>query len=982
MVRCNKHNVEENAKIDLNLIFGKYGEVGACRCEQCRKVYIDVKGLKSGDLGTLTKNYKLSNQHKYIDLPKTLYVLNNNHFSKLLSKSKNLIYISEFTADNYEKTINIVTRYDPDNDRYYISKNILTKKMLRIVDKYQIKLIYFNNINQLDLINDIDNIPDIFYVIESSQLTKLENRIILEDKTNFVDKKGNIYSINAKYNKNENVYYISKKDYIDCKDVLNELSIKVIQVNNMNAFVENYKYHDMPSKMFLLDKCDLQRLTDELSLIECAGFIDNNKNDYYIPTKYDKKNRKYYITYGTSETFLNTLKKLNIELEELNLDDNINLDNVYNSVDFENFKQSKRVAEAYKSANIVYNPYQYLPWLYLYNENCSNILISDEVGLGKTIEAGILINQEIHDHPNNNILIVCPAFLKNKWRDELKQKFYLNASIFNEEDSNNKLMILPVSRLKRFNEENKIHYHMVIVDEAHYFKNSKSARYTHLSNLLQKNKSNHKVFMSATPINNTANDYYSISKLLDKQFAITSTTKRQAYIDIHKRNVKEVYVDLNENEQNIYDVTDALDPFSGTIYRHIGSSCLYALKKYAEKYSNDESEVKQELRNSLEELLSSDYDDLNEIESFHDNLSKYALSGVDSKLKKLNELIESIEDKKIVIFSHYIETLKYLKSELSQEYRCEYIYGNNFSNNNVFTDKKNRFKDAKTWFDQKDLSEKTILICSDSCKEGIDLDEASCLINYDLPFNPSILEQRIGRIDRMCQKQDMTIFNFHVNDTYDDRLHMILSSKLLIINYYSEYGVGNPLSIVEDGTSPFDKFIMYFRKHEKLSLTNDDYSVIKKILRKVDVKVKKDVNQTEILQLLVENKNKIIDLFDDKEIDLLTEEQLRIQKDILDKKLGFPSHNSGALSFDSCSKRNLAETINNNPYLRIKLSCIINDYERKIKDIEDTGNPMILSEVDIKSSLLFSSNAAEKDVFISSDVIEILKTAGAKVYAN
>lgn len=219
MVRCNKHNVEENAKIDLNLIFGKYGEVGACRCEQCRKVYIDVKGFKSGDLGTLTKNYKLSNQHKYIDLPKTLYVLNNNHFSKLLSKSKNLIYISEFTADNYEKTINIVTRYDPDNDRYYISKNILTKKMLRIVDKYQIKLIYFNNINQLDLINDIDNIPDIFYVIESSQLTKLENRIILEDKTNFVDKKGNIYSINAKYNKNENVYYISKKDYIDCKDV-------------------------------------------------------------------------------------------------------------------------------------------------------------------------------------------------------------------------------------------------------------------------------------------------------------------------------------------------------------------------------------------------------------------------------------------------------------------------------------------------------------------------------------------------------------------------------------------------------------------------------------------------------------------------------------------------------------------------------------------------------------------------------------------
>lgn len=423
-------------------------------------------------------------------------------------------------------------------------------------------------------------------------------------------------------------------------------------------------------------------------------------------------------------------------------------------------------------------------------------------------------------------------FLKNKWRDELQQKFYLNASIFNEDDCNTSLLILPISRLKQFNEQNYNQYQMIIVDEAHYFKNSKSARYEHLNKLLENQKIENKIFMTATPINNTQNDFHSISSLLDDSFVTTSTTKRQAYIDIHKRTINEVYVNLDSNEQSIYDVTDALDPFSGTIYRHIGSSCLYALKKYAERYSNNESEVKQELRNSLEELLSSDYDDLKEIESFNNNLSKYSLNGMDSKLEKLIELIDKIQDKKIVIFSHYIETIKYLKSELSQEYRCEYIYGNNFSNNTVFNEKKNRFKDAKTWFDKQDLSEKTILICSDSCKEGIDLDEASCLINYDLPFNPSILEQRIGRIDRMCQKQDMKIFNFHVNNTYDDRLHMILSSKLLIINYYSEYGIGNPLSIVEDGVSPFDKFIMYFKKNENLSLTNDDYSVIKKILRK------------------------------------------------------------------------------------------------------------------------------------------------------
>ena len=981
MVRCNKHNVEENAKIDLDLIFGKYGVVGACRCEECKTIYIDASGPKSGYLGTLAKSYKLFNKHECYEIPKELYVLNHNHFKKL-PKILDLISVDEFTIKNYG-VIRLFAKYDPENARYYISKSFCSKKLLELIDKLEIRLIYVSNINKLDSYKNIIKLPNLFYVLHSKDLKQLESKITLQGIERFVDKNGNIRSIHAKYSNELKTYYISEYTYLDIKEILDNLSVNVIHINDLKSFNGIYKYYDIPSKIYVLDKRQLKKISKNISLQNRSEFIDKNTNYYYIPSKYDDKDNKYYITYGTRDTCLELLETLGVEMEELqDTLENVELDDIYKNIKIDNLKQSKRVAEAYKSANIVYNPYQYLPWLYLYNENCPNVLISDEVGLGKTIEAGILISEEIHDHPNNNILIICPAFLKNKWRDELKQKFYLNASIINDDDSNNKLMILPISRLKRFNEENKIHYHMVIVDEAHYFKNSKSARYTHLSNLLQKNKSNHKVFMSATPINNTENDYHSISKLLDKQFAITSTTKRQAYIDIHKRNVKEVYVDLSENEQNIYDVTDALDPFSGTIYRHIGSSCLYALKKYAEKYSNDESEVKQELRNSLEELLSSDYDDLNEIESFNDTLSKYTLSGVDSKLEKLIELIESIEDKKIVIFSHYIETLKYLKSELSQEYRCEYIYGNNFSNNNVFTDKKSRFKDAKIWFDQQDLNEKTILICSDSCKEGIDLDEASSLINYDLPFNPSILEQRIGRIDRMCQKQDMTIFNFHVNDTYDDRLHMILSSKLLIINYYSEYGVGNPLSIVEDGISPFDKFIMYFRKNANLSLTNDDYSVIKKILRKVDVKVKKDVNQTEILQLLVENKNKIIDLFDDKEIDVLTEEQLRIQKDILDKKLDFPSHNSGALSFDSSTKRNLAKTINDNPYLRIKLSCIINDYERKIKDIEDTGNPMILSEVDIKSSLLFSSNAAEKDVFISSDVIEVLKTAGAKVYAN
>ena len=107
--------------------------------------------------------------------------------------------------------------------------------------------------------------------------------------------------------------------------------------------------------------------------------------------------------------------------------------------------------------------------------------------------------------------------------------------------------------------------------------------------------------------------------------------------------IKEVYLDLSPYEQGVYDVTDDLDTFSGTIYRHIGASCLYALMQYAQKYSNNESEVKQELKAGLEELLEYDYDEEKDIEDMSSKLSKFHLDGQDSKLDKLIEVLSSLE---------------------------------------------------------------------------------------------------------------------------------------------------------------------------------------------------------------------------------------------------------------------------------------------------------------------------------------------------
>lgn len=767
-----------------------------------------------------------------------------------------------------------------------------------------------------------------------------------------------------------NDFVVARKEYISEMNKNNQLK-------EVKYFITpSYEIVNLPT-MRKTD-CGVYYITCE-TLIANIDFIDQNDLMFFVKDKTvlpiiaaDKKTHDYLVAWGYPEID-DYCSKSSTNKESTNKD---------SSIDITNLKQNNKVAVAYKTANIRYNPYQYLPWLYMYNEGNKSILISDEVGLGKTIEAGILVSEELSRNENSKVLIVCPAFLKFKWKEELFDKFNLRSSIYDLDDSNASITILPLSKLNKFNQSDYEQYDMLIVDEAHYFKNSSSARYKHLSNLIKKKSPSNRVFMTATPINNKEDDYDSIKKLLGNRFSTTSTTKRQAYINIPRRMIKEVFLDLSPYEQGVYDVTDDLDPFSGTIYRHIGASCLYALMQYAQKYSSNESEVKQELKAGLEELLEYDYDEEKDIEDMSSKLSKFHLDGQDSKLDKLIEVIDEIEDNKIIIFSHYIEIVKYLKSELSDKYNCEYIYENNFSNHTVLTNKKNRFIDAKIWFEKQDLSKKTILICSDTCKEGIDLDAASCLINYDLPFNPSILEQRIGRIDRMCQKKNMKIFNFHVNNTYDDRLHMILSSKLLIIDYYSEYGIGNPLSIIENSASPFDKFISYFKKNTNISMSNDDFSVIKKILRKINITTPKKIKQEEILDILTKNKNKVIELFDEKEIDDLTDEQLKIQRDLLDKKLGFPKYSSETLSLDISSIRKIVQLLSETPSLRSRLSSIIIDYDTKIRDMEDTGNPMVIEEDDIKSSITFSSNAEDNSIFISRDTINLLKEQGGFVNEN
>lgn len=631
---------------------------------------------------------------------------------------------------------------------------------------------------------------------------------------------------------------------------------------------------------------------------------------------------------------------------------------------------------SYLNTPIKFNPYQYKPLMELRNNPDTNLLISDEVGLGKTIEAGIIIDDLLTRNSDAKVLIICPAFLRDKWASEMEEKFYYSSAIFGKNyiPEGENITILPISKLKQFDEMELCGYDLIVVDEIHYFKNNASRRYIALHRILERNNQAKRVFMSATPINNKSNDYNSIRILIGGAHSTTNTTKKQSYIDLKKRNIKDIWIELSPEEEEIYDATDDLPAFSGTVYRHIGASSIHSLYTYANQGTR--TELKDELMENFDYILmEADIDD--EFESDFAWNPNHILPEADTKLNVLLDTLDSLEDTHVVIFSHYVETVKYLYEKV--RYHLEhagsgrdnvgYIYANCSSINIPLKNRKNRFSDAKRWFDVED--KKRILICSDSCKEGVDLQVASVLINYDLPFNPSIIEQRIGRIDRTGQRNDMKIYNFHVDNTYDDRLHMILSTKLRLINYYAQYGIGNPLNISDNGSSKiFDGFIKYFAKS---ALSNDDIETTLRMLRKVFDDVPtiisvKDDNSI-LMRFMIEHKKEICEWFaadvEEQENDILRED-----KEAYIKYLDLPE-NPGIVvcEFSEDERKYIADKCNDDPIIRIKYMPLIKNSDKIMTSLEEYGEVAVISSEDIYTEYIHDYENTDADTFVPYELI-------------
>ena len=568
-------------------------------------------------------------------------------------------------------------------------------------------------------------------------------------------------------------------------------------------------------------------------------------------------------------------------------------------------KNSASALFSLNSGKIKFIPFQFRPLNKILNSDYPRLLIADEVGVGKTIETGLIIKEFQRRDNAETIVIICPKDLTLKWQREMRNRFDEHFEILDSARLQYCLKELsidgywPMSMSKcivnlemirseknieaLINNEEELSFDMLIVDEAHHVINTASNSHRVVEFFAEHSRM--AVFLSATPLQLGSEDLFSLLNLLVPEeypdFNVFSEmAKPNHFINAairHMRNYegyesqfeakkelqqievnnwardryhnnKQLNYWLNRldnniqltNEERVSFIRDleTLHSFSNVINRtkrkDIGEFTIREPIAVMNKYTELEREFYEATTNFKKDILTLKYDSrtanfvmstierqitscipafvmflerfvnyglnsLKEISDEDDNEvsftemnklkaeAKYLLSlandlpSVDNKAEKLkrivDETIKTTNDKKLLVFSFFKNTLHYLRQQLeTQNIRVEVITGD--TSDELREDYRNRFRK-----DYKEEEAIDVLLCSEVGCEGLDYEFCSRMVNYDIPWNPMKIEQRIGRIDRFGQKSPkVQIFNFITEDTVEERIFYRCYERLGIFN--------------------------------------------------------------------------------------------------------------------------------------------------------------------------------------------------------
>lgn len=532
------------------------------------------------------------------------------------------------------------------------------------------------------------------------------------------------------------------------------------------------------------------------------------------------------------------------------------------------------------TANIDVNPHQIEAFTFsLAALKLGGAILADEVGLGKTIEAGLVLSYLLSSG-NHKVLLIIPSNLRKQWQVELDEKFKIESLIVDSSNweeyktyihNRNAVVIVSYNfASRRKSEFTKVAWDYCIFDEAHRLRNVHKNGSKMANNLYLLTKGIPKLMLTATPMQNSLLDLYGLIQFIDERIFYNKNVFSERYIrneqyedlkqqvnPVLQRTLrKEVaeYIQFSERKEMTIDFELSLPEvelymkinnylkkeilfalpnshrtlITSVIRKLLASSSmavadtfktlknrLMVLKETTREESVDESldfffsffdddeieedsvsDEQEELytREKVNEFIQHEIDEIDDIINTAERIKKNSkMDALKTAVKKAFEFQkqEGI-DQKVVIFTESIRTQQYINEELSKDgYDGDILMFNGSSRDETTKKifKAWRAKNYGKYFGSRNVELKNaivqafkddyrILLVTDSGSEGLNLQFCNTVINYDLPWNPQKIEQRIGRCHRYGQKNDVVVFNLlNTENIADKRVYEILSQK-------------------------------------------------------------------------------------------------------------------------------------------------------------------------------------------------------------
>ncbi|MGX9135179.1 DEAD/DEAH box helicase [Rummeliibacillus sp. JY-2-4R] len=412
-------------------------------------------------------------------------------------------------------------------------------------------------------------------------------------------------------------------------------------------------------------------------------------------------------------------------------------------------------------------------------------ILADEVGLGKTIEAGLILKEYLIRGLVKKALILAPASLINQWIEELNNKFYIPAIPYKKKSSleHIDIAVMSMDTAKKSPHRELIFeqdYDMIIIDEAHKLKNHKTKIYEFVQSLKKK----FCLLLTATPIQNDVFELFYLISLLKPghlgnfdvfQSAFSASKhnlendeflkelvnqvmvrnrRQDTGIEWTNRKVRNIKIEFTKEEKEAYNMIQQLKEESSIFS---GSFSMITLKK--EMCSSKEAACL-----TLENMIKN-HGDSDEVSYIKEIIQKLMTLEVNSKAEKTFEIISQANDK-VIIFTEYRASQIYLQWYLHTKGITSVLFNGKFN--------KSKRDYMKRLFQER----AQVLIATEAGGEGINLQFCHHVINYDLPWNPMKLEQRIGRVHRLGQDYDVQIYNLAIQDTIEEDILNLLQTKI------------------------------------------------------------------------------------------------------------------------------------------------------------------------------------------------------------